>query len=180
MRLKTGTLVILASLSGSLGACVPPAEVPNARAELATDEFSKTLDVLGPMMIDNPLFGIKDNFRLVAHIDKRSRAITHVIEAEIDYNGSFYNFRYAADDTGQTLVLVPVKRTRNSFGVDRSEMVDVIVPDTALRAHAANGYRVKLSTRDGTYYIIAVTPAMIAAQFRGIAEALGQAARAGD
>jgi hypothetical protein len=173
MPRKIGAFVVLASLSGGLGACVPPAEAPNARAQLATDEFSKTLDVVGPMMIDNPLFGIKDNFRLVTHIDKQTHAVTHVIEIELDYDGSFFNFRYAADDTGEALPLVPIKRARNAFGQDHTEVNNVIVPDAALRAHAATGYRVKLSARDGTYYIVAVTPAMIAAQYAGITEAMG-------
>jgi hypothetical protein len=162
-------------MMGLLAGCIAPAERPDARAELVADEFSRTLDVVGPMMIDNPVFGIKDNFRLVTHIDKQTHAVTHVIEVELDYDGSFFNFRYAADDAGEALALAPVKRARNVFGQDRSEMNDVIVPDAALHAHAATGYRVKLSARDGTYYIIALTPAMIAAQYAGIAEAIGSA-----
>jgi hypothetical protein len=170
---SVGNLAIAAALMGLLAGCVAPAERPDARAELVADEFNKTIDVVGPMMIDNPLFGIKDNFRLVTHIDRQTHAVMHVIEIELDYDGSFFNFRYAADDTGEALSLVPVKRARNVFGQDRSEMNDVIVPDAALRTHAATGYRVKLSARDGTYYIIALTPTMIAAQYAGIAEAIG-------
>lgn len=176
---KTPALVVVAGLLGVLGGCVPPAEVPNARAVLETDEFSASLDVVGPLMIDNPLFGITDNFRLVTHIDKRTRAVTHVIEVEIDHEGEFFNFRYAADDTGTPLPLVPVKRQRNVFGVNRTELVDVIVSEAALRAHAASGYRVQLSARDGTYYVIALTPAMIAAQFDEVAQVLGSTAVAG-
>jgi hypothetical protein len=163
------TLSIMAAVAG----CVAPAEVPNARAVLATDEFSTTLDVVGPMMIDNPFFGIKDNFRLVTHIDKQTHAVAHVIEVEIDHEGDFFKFRYAADDTGTALPLVPISREHNVFGVDRTELLNVIVPESALRAHVASGYRVRLSARDGTYYTIAVTPAMIAAQFDEVAQVQG-------
>jgi hypothetical protein len=165
--------VAAAAIIGLLTGCASPAENSNLRAQLVADEFSKTLDVVGPMMVDNPLFGIKDNFRLVSHIDKQTHAVTHTIEVEIDYDGNLINFRYAADDTGENLRLVQVKRARHVYNKDHSEMSDVIVPDAALRAHATSGYRVKLSARDGTYYIIALTPMMIATQFTGIAEATG-------
>ncbi len=171
-----GSAVISTVLLGLLAGCVPPAEVPGARAELVTDEFSKTLNVVGPMMVHNPFFGVKDNYRLVSLIDKQTHAVTHVIEVEVDHDGDFFNFRFAADDTSQSLFLVPIKRERNRFIDNRTELVNVIVPDAALRAHAASGYRVRLSAWDGTYYDIAITPAMIAAQFAEIAEVLGPSA----
>ncbi|HVA14532.1 MAG TPA: PDZ domain-containing protein [Stellaceae bacterium] len=168
-----GSAVISTLLLGLLAGCVPPAEVPGVRAELEASEFSKTLDVIGPMMIHNPFFGVKDNYRLVTLIDRQTHAVTHVIEIEIDHAGDFFNFRFAADDTSETLFLVPIKRERNRSIDNRTELVNVIVPDAALRAHAASGYRVRLSAWDGTYYDIAITPAMIAAQFAEIDKVLG-------
>lgn len=168
MRRKTRAAFIVACLSSAVGGCVSPAEAPNTRAAPTTDEFSSTIDVVGPRMVDNPLFGINDNFRLVTHIDKRTHAVSHVIEVEIDHQGDFFNFRFAADDTSAALPLVPVKRQRNVFGQNRTELVNIIVPDAALRAHAATGYRVRMSARDGTYYDIAITSAMIAAQFDAV------------
>jgi len=174
---RLGSLSPLAFVAAFLlTACTPPAERPGAQAGVSTDEFSKTIDIVGPREVHNPFFGVKDFYRLVTHIDKRTHAYAHVIELEVAYNGKFYFFRYAADDTSEALRLIPVKRERNTLIGDRVESFDILVPDAALRAHAASGYRVRISARDGTYYTIEISPAMIAAQFEQLAKVLGPGA----
>jgi membrane-associated protease RseP (regulator of RpoE activity) len=164
------SVVIAMAAVTFLAGCSSPAEVPNARAQLQTDEFSKTVDIVGPAMFENPFIGMKKDYSLLSRVDKKTRAITiQLIQVNLEYNGTFYYFQFADDDTTQSLRLVPVKRERNLlFGGDRREAFTIVVPDSTLRAHLATGYRVKLSTKDGTETIIGITPAMIAAQFAAV------------
>lgn len=171
--LRSGKFAVFVMLLVGLGACTSPAERPGAQAGIATDEFSKNIDVIGLLQVHNPFFDIKDFYRLVTHIDKQTHAFTHAIELQIAYDGKFFYFEYAADDAARSLRLVPVKRERNTLIGDRVENFDIIVPEASLRSHAATGYRVKISARDGTYYIIEVSPQMIAAQYEGMTKVLG-------
>ncbi|HEY3919181.1 MAG TPA: PDZ domain-containing protein [Stellaceae bacterium] len=170
MPLQSGKLSAVAGLLLALGACASPADVPGAQPQLQTDEFSKTVDIVGPEMVENPFFGMKKHYDLLSRLDKRSRAVVvHLVEITLDYNGNFIYFRYANDDTAQSLRLIPARRTRNiPFGMDRREEFTIAVPDATLRAHVASGYRIKLSAQDGRETILSLTPAMVADQIAAV------------
>jgi len=178
MACRIRSAAIFACLLIALAGCLSPAERPDARAGTATDEFSKTIDVVGPLMIYNPLVGVKAFFKLVTRVDKQSHQYTHVIETEFRYNGTFIYFQLAADDKAQSLQLVPIKRERNIGSMDRGELFNIVVPDASLRAHAATGYRVKVSSRAGDNIVLVISPAMIAAQIEGLNRVLSPPAAA--
>jgi PDZ domain len=162
----------------TLVGCASPAERPNARAGVSTDEFSKTIDINGPLMVSNPFFGLKSFYKLVTHVDKQTHRYEHVIETQFAYNGNFIYFQLAADDTAQALQFIPIRRERNTAYGDRMELFNVVVPDASLRAHAATGYRVKISARTGEEIILTINAAMIATQFQTLDTVLAPASRA--
>ncbi len=164
------TRALIGSIALALAGCSSPAERPGAQAQISTDEFSKTIDVDGLLMGENPFFGIKKFYNLVTHVDKQTHAYIHVIETRVDYDADPIDFQFASDDTAQTLKLIPVSHTSRRPCDDcfREEIFNIIVPDEALRAHVATGYRVKVSSRMSDAIILTITPAMIAAQYAGL------------
>jgi len=153
-----------------LAACASPAERPDAQARITTDEFDPTIDIQGLLMVENPLFGIKEFYNLVTRVDKKTHAYNHVIETKVSYMADPINFQFAADDTAQELKLIRVARTSSRSCDDcyRDELFNIVVPDESLRAHAATGYRVKISSRLNQAIVLTITPQMISAQYTAL------------
>jgi len=165
-----------------LTACASPAEDPDARATIATDEFSKYVEIAGPLMYDYA-YGVYRFYALDTSVDKVTHQYLHLLIVELSYNSDDpINFQFAADDTAQDLALVRTGRDRKTCpDCNRGEGFKIVIPDASLRSHAATGYRVKLSSPRGNSVILTVSPAMIAKQFAGLDEYLktitGPAAR---
>lgn len=154
-------LLSFAALAAAAG-CTSPAERPDVKPQVSTDEFSPDVVVDGPAMIVNPLVGIRKSYGLITYIDKRTHIATYAIEAAI--NGwDVIDVRYANDDTATPLRVEPVVRTRR-----RNAVVDVIVSEATLRARAATGYRVELIASDGSPTIVNITPMMISEQLAAV------------
>ncbi len=153
----------------SLAACLSPAERPGAHATISTDEFSKTVNIEGPLMGENPFGGITKLYDLNTSVDKKTLAYTHILAVWVSYDNDPFNFQYADDDTAQSLPLVRTSRAKRICSdCDRQETFDIAIADAALRSHAATGYRIKVSSRAGDFIILTISPAMIAAQVEGL------------
>jgi len=175
MRPAQLTKFSVGSALSILAACAAPAERPGAQATISTDEFSKDIAIEGPLMGENPLIGIGKFYYLMTFVDKRSFTYRHFIAVTLDYAGNLVDFRYAADDTAQNLALIPIKRVRApacTVMCNKTEVFQIGVPDTTLHAHAGSGYRVRVSSLDGEYTTLDVTPAMIAAQYAALDQVL--------
>ena len=168
MRRKAGWIAIL-GLVLVLGACAAPAEAPTLHTMLSTDEFSKTADIVGPYGGANQFGGTSTLYRLVTRVDKKTHAYAHVLRAEVSFVDAPHRFSFAADDAAQELGFFPIARERADCAVcDGWEKFEITIPDAALRAHAATGYSIKVSSRDDDEVILTITPAMIATQFAGL------------
>jgi hypothetical protein len=158
-----------------LAGCVSPGERPPPHTTIATDQFSKTIDIAGPIGGENQFGGTSSLYKLITRVDKQTHTYVHVVKAQISFLDHPFNFLFAADDTTQALQLVPISRQRPDrtcavcFGW---ESFEIYVPDAALRAHAATGYSIKVSSRAEYDYILIISPAMIATQFAGLDEFL--------
>lgn len=158
----------LAALVALCG-CTPPAERPDAQATIETDEFNPDITVDGPAMIVNPLIGIRQTYGLVTYIDKRTHVATYVIEGTVSDVRGTLDIRAAHDDTATVLPVRPVLRDRHG-----NTVVDIVVSEAVLRARAATGYRVQVIASDLSVSELTISPAMIAAQFDGVARAFGE------
>ena len=169
---REATGVILPLL---LAACA----IPNGQggARITTDEFSTSIDIDGPSLVINPFLGIKQDYNLVTHIDKKTHAVAHVVETLVQYDADPINFQFASDDTAEPLRLIRVQRTASRIckDCDRVEIFNIVVSDQALRAHAATGYRIKVSSRLSQSVILTITPAMIATQMDALNRVLNPA-----
>jgi hypothetical protein len=163
--------VVLGLMALILGGCAAAAERPDAHVTLSSDEFSKTIDIVGPVGGENPFFDVKKFYNLVTRVDKKTHRYFHELETRIIYFNDFYNFQFAADDTAQDLELVRIARS-NRFCSDcyKEEDFNIVIPDAALRAHVTTGYSIKVWSRAGYYVILEISPAMIAMQLAGLDE----------
>jgi hypothetical protein len=155
--------------------CVSPGERPAPHTTIATDQFSKTIDIVGPIGGENQFGGTSTLYKLVTRVDKQTHQYFHVIKAEVSFVDSPWNFVFAADDRAETLELVRISHDRpdrNCAVCSRWETFDIYIPDAALRTHATTGYSIKVSSRDEYSVILTISPAMIATQFAGLDELL--------
>jgi hypothetical protein len=169
MRLESGWKLGAWLALLALCACAAPAEDPSVGATVATDEFSKYVEIAGPLMYDYE-YGVYRFYALSTNIDKVNHQYLHLLVVELSYNSDDpINFQFAADDTAQDLQLIRTGRDRKTCpACNRGEGFQIVIPDAALRSHVATGYRVKLSSLRGNSIILAVSPAMIAKQFAGL------------
>lgn len=167
---------IAALLTCSLGSCLPPPRLENTPPIINTDEFSKTIEIRGPARrVD---FGVSFYafYNLFTVIDKQTHRYRHQIGVDVVYDtDNQIGYRFAADDTAQSLPLTTLARTRSRICKDctREEVFDVDVPDASLRSHAQSGYRVKVSSVLNDYLIVEITPPMIAAQYAALEQLIG-------
>lgn len=156
-----------------LAACASPADRPGARTTISTDEFSKTVDIEGPIMAENPFGGVAKFYDLVTRVDKQTSDYVHIVAVWVSYDNDPFNFQFAADDTAQELRLFRTSRAKRPCpDCDREETFNIVIPDAALRSHAATGYRIKVSSLAGASIILTISPAIIATQFAGLDEFL--------
>lgn len=169
-------LGLLAASSPLMASCAPSPAEPEMRTTISTDEFSKTIDILGPQPSGvTQGVSIYESHRLATLIDKKTHSYLHFIDIETDYFNEPIGFDFASDDTAQTLRLIPLYREHPRCRTCMwREVFEIVVPDAALRAHASSGYRVKVSGRDGTSMIVPFTPTMIAEQYAALDQVLSK------
>lgn len=168
-------LALFGMMAAVLAGCIAQTERPPPHTTISTDQFSKTIDIEGLVGGENQFGGTSTLYRLITRVDKQTHAYSHLLRAEVSFIDTPFNFLFAADDTAETLQLVRISRDRpdrNCAVCSRWETFAIDVPDAALRAHAATGYSIKVSSRDDYSVILTVSPAMIATQFAGLDEFL--------
>lgn len=172
---------IAALLTCPLGSCLPPPRLENTPPIIKTDEFSKTIEIRGPTRRVDPDINFYAFYNLFTIVDKQTHRYRHQIGVDAVYDADNpIGYRYAADDTAQSLPLISLARTGNRVckRCSREEIFDLDVPDAALRAHAQSGYEVKVWSVLGDYFIVEITPPMIAAQYAALERVIGPGAAA--
>lgn len=170
---------ISALLAGSLASCLPPPRLENTPPVVKTDEFSKSITIEGPARREYLGLNFTLYTNLFTIIDKQTHRYRHQIGVDVVYDTvNQIGYRYAADDTAQSLPVISVARTRSRVCKDcsREEIFDIDVSDAALRAHAQAGYRVKIWSTLGDSIIFQITPPMIAAQYAALEQVIGSEA----
>lgn len=168
--------ILAGSLIYLLAGCLPGPRLEDKPPAIKADEFSKSITIEGPARKE--YLGLNFTFytNLFTIIDKATHRYRHQIGVDVVYDTlNQIGYRYAADDTAQSLRLISVARTRNRVCKDcsREEIFDIDVPDAALRAHAQTGYRVKIWSTPGDSVIFEITPPMIAAQYAALEQVIG-------
>ena len=164
MNRRFGAIALAMLLAAMAGGCASPAERPDIAPQITNDEFSPTLEVDGPLMVENPFFGLRKSYQLITYIEKKSHAATYAIEAAIKSDlGDVVSVRAARDDTTTALRVAPVLRGRGG-----NVVVDIFVAEATLRARAVTGYRVEVIARDGTATVLTITPRMISEQLAAV------------
>lgn len=173
--------MIAALLACSLASCLPPPRLEDTPPVVKTDEFSKTIEIRGPARRVDVSLGYYVFYNLFTVVDKQTHSYRHQLGVDVVYDTvNQIGYRYAADDTAQSLRLTTVARTRSRVCKDctREEVFDVDLPDAALRSHMQSGYRIKVSSVLNDYLIVEILPQMIAAQYAALEQVIGPAAAA--
>jgi hypothetical protein len=179
MRCGIRGATIAALLACSLASCLPPPRLENTPPVVKTDEFSKTIEIRGPARRIDFSLGYYVFYNLFTVVDKQTHSYRHQLGVDVVYDTlNQIGYRYAADDTAQSLRLTTVARTRSRVCKDctREEVFDVDLPDAALRSHMQSGYRIKMSSVLKEYLIVEILPQMIAAQYAALEQVIGPAA----
>ncbi len=147
---------------------------PSGIQGVESDEFSPLMKINGIVETENPFGGIFKTWSLRSFVGKFDGVTTHQLYVTVDYSSSTSrkHFNEASDDSATLLAVTPIASdfeggcTRNIFayGCNYSDDIGIEVTEAALRAHAAGGYRIKISAKSGDFIILVISPNQIAAQ----------------
>jgi PDZ domain len=147
---------------------------PSGIPGVESDEFSMLMKINGAVESDNPVAGIFKTWRLRSFVSKRDGTAEHQIYVTLRYHSltSRNHFNSASDETAAPLTVKTIasnfeygcSKKAFSYGCNNSEHIGIDVTANVLRAHAATGYRIKISAKSGDSFIIVVSPNQIAAQ----------------
>ncbi len=147
---------------------------PSGIQGVESDEFSPLMKINGAVESDNSLGGIFKLWRLRSFVSKQDGTMVHQLYVTLRYRSltSRKRFDFASDDTAAPLTVKPIasgfeygcSRKMFNYGCNYSEDIGIEITANALRAHAATGYRIKISAKSGDSFVITVSPNQIAAQ----------------
>ncbi|MGH6794109.1 MAG: PDZ domain-containing protein [Methylocella sp.] len=147
---------------------------PSGIQGVESDEFSPLMTIHGIVESENPLAGRSKTWNLRSFVGKFDGATTHQLYVGLNYFSSTrrHTFSWASDDTAMPLTVTPIasladhscSRKLFSYGCYYSEDIGIEVTTAALRAHAATGYRIKISAKSGDSFVLVISPNQIAAQ----------------
>lgn len=147
---------------------------PSGIQGVESDEFSPAMKINGITESEIPLGGIFRYWHLRSFVNKNDGTTDHQLYVSIRYSSSARkkSFNLANDDTATELNVRPIwsesqiSCLNNMFssGCSYAEDIGIDVTAESLRAHAATGYRIKVTAKNGDSFIVAVSPAQIAAQ----------------
>lgn len=158
-----------------------------------SDEFSDHVTIDSAHGYEASLFGPKYEWELQSTVGKDApHAVGHRLlvwiypphppKALTEGNPvETVRYRFAADDTGTRLPVVPIADARCGFGDNgcayTRQLVGVPVAGAALRAHVLTGYRVKVSPPDGEPVVLSLAPAVLRQQLTTVDNLVQEQAR---
>ena len=141
-----------------------------------SDQFSTFVEVDGASQSITVIGGPILNWSLTSFIDKTSRAVTYRIDFDYWNLHSVPRFDTAADDTARPLRVrrVTHRRDCDPKPCATDEDIGVMLDANTLLARLNTGYAVKVSARDGSAYVLTITPDMIAKQVAAVKQVLAR------
>ncbi len=174
-RQSVRTLALLGAVL--VAGCMTGApEHPTQVQSVENDPFSPDIVINGadaghayPLVLDES-FG----WYIRSFINKSSHAVSHQLYFESIHPPPLSHFFAANDDTARAMPIVKIAATRDCDPRPCSddEVVGVDLDDAVLRSRVLTGYAVKVLGRDGSQYILKMTPGMIKVQLDAVEEAL--------
>ncbi len=147
---------------------------PSGIQGVETDEFSPLMTIHGIAESENQLGGISKTWHLRSVVGKFDGATAHQLYVGVNYFSSTRrkSFNWASDDTATPLTVKTIaseadnscSRKLFAYGCDHAEDFGIEVTTAVLRAHAATGYRIKISAKSGDSFALVISPNQIAAQ----------------
>jgi len=133
---------------------------------IVNDPFSPAIEIDGAFLWSNPFGGPTRKWYLVSLVDRKTQAVTHELYFYINYRPPMARFQFAADDIARELPVVKIEHSRDCSGVSclEYESIGVVLDEQTLRGRMLTGYKIKVSARDGTAYVLEITPRMIQLQ----------------
>jgi hypothetical protein len=146
------------------------------------DQFSRTVIVNGGKLDEHPELNLHLHWFLRSAIDKTSHLVVHQLYFDTTHWPPRSDYNSATEENAEPLPIKTVYAHKACPDRDCLEWEDAVVAldEARLRSHLQTGFRIKVSGRDGSAYILTVTPEMIRLQFEAInrvLQSLGAAAQ---
>ncbi len=161
-----------------LAGCARPA--PN-QIQARTDQYSPSVEVDSAYVQVDTGNLARHGWFLQSFVNRQTRAVSHRLFFEAVYPPPLEYFDSAFDDTAKPLPVVNLFRSRGcvSEGCTDEERVGILLDEAMLRERMGSGLTVKIASRHGEAYELAVGPDIIRTQLDKIAKVLGSAYVAG-
>lgn len=164
-----GLAVSALALSLFLSAC---AGIPIEKQGVDTkdDQFTASATIAGTKQFENPFGGVFKEWFIRSFVDKKTGVVSHQLYVNTHYFGEWHFYESGADDTAAILPFLQIDRHVGNCGgmCDFDETFALTLQDSVLRARAASGFAVKVSAKDGTSFILQVSPGQIKPQLAAV------------
>ncbi|MBI1868826.1 MAG: PDZ domain-containing protein [Methylocystis sp.] len=139
--------------------------------KIEDSEFDSEVKVIGLHLFDNPFWGgIRKEWLIRSFINKKTKTVSHQLYIDLDYTGNWHFYDSASDNSATPLHVTQIDSSVGSCsgGCSLSETIGVDMDDKVLRAHASDGYRVRLNSKSGNTIILTVSANQIIPQLDAI------------
>jgi len=160
-----------------LGGCAGTGDATRIQG-IVDDQFGTQVEIDGAFIWSNPLGGPTRQWYLSTFVDKKTRAVAQYLHFYDRHDPPASHFDFAADDIARELRVEKITSGRECRGRGCEEDDEILVDldsDTLL-SRIYSGYAVKVSARDGTAYVLEITPTMIQLQFAALDKVLASPA----
>ena len=168
--MKIFKILKIVSFCGLLSGCAIPAP-EQQRVFVSGDQFSSTIDVEGVKGFENPFGGTSKIWFIRSQIDKKTGALSHQLYVTFGYRGDWRFYERASDEDAKNLETTMIDRNVvdcSGYSCSFDETVGVEISNANLKAHARNGYSIKIYSHSGDAEILKLSPFMIQKQFATI------------
>jgi hypothetical protein len=165
MRYRSGKFATAAVLLFSLAACGPLGPAPRTTVNVISDRFSKEITLVGLQRGDS-FDGDSVDWMLRSFVNPQARTATHQIYVDWFFQGHGTTKYFAADDTARALPVHQILKESCGRNCGQTDTITIAIDEATLRARAAGGFQAKLSTNNGAYLVLDITPQMINAQLQ--------------
>ncbi|MGH6834601.1 MAG: PDZ domain-containing protein [Methylocella sp.] len=170
MRLPLAAIVVALSIAPLHAQTSGPSGIQGVES----DEFSPLMTINGIHESENPFGGMFKIWNLRSFVAKSDGTTTHQLYVGVNYSSSTRRkiFNWASDDSATPLTVTAIasesehncSRKLFAYGCNYAEDFGIDLTTATLRAHAATGYRIKISAKSGESFVLVISPNQIAAQ----------------
>lgn len=140
-----------------------------SHVSVSTDNFNPNIDLSGPIQSAISTTTVY-RWQLYSVVDKKTHEVTHALYFDIDFQGVKDPLISAYDNQAHALILLRLHPDKGPCNpavhseCEYTERAEVLLNESYLNKRMESGFKIKISSRNGTSYVLPITAQMIKLQ----------------